>query len=591
MAINVKDKLVTVESLGIAYSTEQGARQEADQALSTRIDNIVAPDGDPSLTEVSDARVSGSTTHNTLKARLDADQAAVGTEIAELKADLGDLSDISTWSSDIELLDDYSAGGAKGTVGSSISYTTSTSYAHCSVDCSLAKEWRITTRRSNSTGYPNYIIETDASNVITAVHSGIADTSAGDTYTYTITALDTSKKIHVNVYRGGGQAGYIATIECKMANIALAIKGNSTKLVGHSERIESVEADVVSLQEQIENPYAELEKGLLDTARKKVLSYNRASGKKLINFAFMTDLHYNNYGATPTYPKDSLRLFAQMCNEGYVDFAAFGGDMYSDYNLSHDEAIETIRPVLDVFGTIKPPLYITKGNHECNGKYVPLWTGGTPDWNTYHYFVVGENGREYTEITENEYVEGMELHYSLETGTSYDSHTRFSVNDTLSDWENSMLSQARVSDKHTNNPSGDYFYVDYPNEKVRVVILNCYESSRTTARGLEQLVLTNGVKLGIYPNQIDWIENDVLNIENKSEWYILFIGHLHPTQNNGELLYSLIADYIDDGGNVLGILHGHQHKDSYYTTGVIEGQTDPFINIIGCDAGHAKQAL
>lgn len=89
MAINVKDKLVTVESLGIAYSTEQGARQEADQALSTRIDNIVAPDGDPSLTEVSDARVSGSTTHNTLKARLDADQAAVGTEIAELKADLG----------------------------------------------------------------------------------------------------------------------------------------------------------------------------------------------------------------------------------------------------------------------------------------------------------------------------------------------------------------------------------------------------------------------------------------------------------------------------------------------------------------------
>ena len=89
MAINVKDKLVTLESLGVAYSAEQDAREEADQALSTRIDNIVAPDGDPSLTEVSDARVSGSTTHNTLKARLDADQAAVGTEISAIKADLG----------------------------------------------------------------------------------------------------------------------------------------------------------------------------------------------------------------------------------------------------------------------------------------------------------------------------------------------------------------------------------------------------------------------------------------------------------------------------------------------------------------------
>lgn len=88
MAINVKDKLVTLESLGVAYSTEQDAREEADQALSTRIDNIVAPEGDPSLTEVSDARVSGSTTYPTLKARLDADKAAIGTDIDELKADL-----------------------------------------------------------------------------------------------------------------------------------------------------------------------------------------------------------------------------------------------------------------------------------------------------------------------------------------------------------------------------------------------------------------------------------------------------------------------------------------------------------------------
>lgn len=92
MAINVKDKLVTLESLGVAYSAEQDAREEADQALSTRIDNIVAPEGDPSLTEVSDARVSGSTTHNTLKARLDADKSAIETEISQLSADLAPLT-------------------------------------------------------------------------------------------------------------------------------------------------------------------------------------------------------------------------------------------------------------------------------------------------------------------------------------------------------------------------------------------------------------------------------------------------------------------------------------------------------------------
>ena len=96
MAINVKDKLVTLESLGVAYSTEQDAREEADQALSTRIDNIVAPEGDPSLTEVSDARVSGSTTYPTLKARLDADKAAIGTDIDGLKSNLGNIANLDT---------------------------------------------------------------------------------------------------------------------------------------------------------------------------------------------------------------------------------------------------------------------------------------------------------------------------------------------------------------------------------------------------------------------------------------------------------------------------------------------------------------
>lgn len=108
MAINVKDKLVTLESLGVAYSAEQDAREEADQALSTRIDNIVAPDGDPSLTEVSDARVSGSTTYNTLKARLDADKAAIGTEISQLSADLDDnVNDLKTTINNLEYNDTF----------------------------------------------------------------------------------------------------------------------------------------------------------------------------------------------------------------------------------------------------------------------------------------------------------------------------------------------------------------------------------------------------------------------------------------------------------------------------------------------------
>lgn len=59
-------------------------------ALETRIDNIVAPSGDPSLTEVSDARVGAdSAVYSTLKGRIDG-------EVNELNERMGDLSDLET---------------------------------------------------------------------------------------------------------------------------------------------------------------------------------------------------------------------------------------------------------------------------------------------------------------------------------------------------------------------------------------------------------------------------------------------------------------------------------------------------------------
>lgn len=146
MAINVKDKLVTLESLGVAYSTEQDAREEADQALSTRIDNIVAPEGDPSLTEVSDARVSGSTTYPTLKARLDADKAAIGTDIDELKADLeenvaglnGALNDITG-----NQIIDFSDSALKQYINTNVSVGAEISWDSPSTSLSTNIKWAV----------------------------------------------------------------------------------------------------------------------------------------------------------------------------------------------------------------------------------------------------------------------------------------------------------------------------------------------------------------------------------------------------------------------------------------------------------------
>lgn len=91
--MKVKDKLVNVESLGGVFHIEAEARKDADNALSARINNIIAPDGDPSLTEITDARVSGQTTYNTLKSRLDAENEAINSKADVIKNDSYTLSE------------------------------------------------------------------------------------------------------------------------------------------------------------------------------------------------------------------------------------------------------------------------------------------------------------------------------------------------------------------------------------------------------------------------------------------------------------------------------------------------------------------
>lgn len=66
-------------------------------ALETRIDNIVAPSGDPSLTEVSDARVGAdSTVYSTLKGRIDGEIDELNERLDDVKSALTDTENIIT---------------------------------------------------------------------------------------------------------------------------------------------------------------------------------------------------------------------------------------------------------------------------------------------------------------------------------------------------------------------------------------------------------------------------------------------------------------------------------------------------------------
>ena len=136
--------------------------------------------------------------------------------------------------------------------------------------------------------------------------------------------------------------------------------------------------------------------------------------------------------------------------------------------------------------------------------------------------------------------------------------------------------------KNPADPYGDYCYFDMTDEKVRVVVLNGFNSSMELANGLERQVIGDA--------QLSWVTNTALNVPDITDWCVLFITHLHPTEyldngtvkGNGIAFYNAIEAFINNGGNVLGILHGHQHADTYYTK--LETRSWK-INFIGVNKG------
>lgn len=168
----------------------------------------------------------------------------------------------------------------------------------------------------------------------------------------------------------------------------------------------------------------------IDSAREKVLSYNAED--KFINFAFITDVHTRGKEDLGRYSEPCLEHFVSLCNERYCDFAAFGGDLYSAYGATWKDAVKLMPESLKYFNRIEIPVFMTKGNHDRNGK-----------------------------LTQEETISCTQYHLLCETHTG-DADVHFNPED----------------------PYGNYYYADFQLEKVRVIILNYFDASYLQKAGV-----------------------------------------------------------------------------------------------------------
>lgn len=135
--------------------------------------------------------------------------------------------------------------------------------------------------------------------------------------------------------------------------------------------------------------------------------------------------------------------------------------------------------------------------------------------------------------------------------------------------------------------SGSYFYVNYPNNKIRVIVLDCYDVS-------EKHDNDYNFKAGYRQNQLEWLVNTALQVND--DWEVVVLTHQIPvygfpenmTVVNSDKLIQILESFVNgtsvhvtaedtvfnDGtftlnlqtnftkkGTIIAVLAGHNHVD------------------------------
>lgn len=343
----------------------------------------------------------------------------------------------------------------------------------------------------------------------------------------------------------------------------------------------ATEKTIVPIQDQIDalrengTDSASIKKGkeMLDSIRPIIIGYNDTN--KFLNFSWCTDVHTNGVYAYNDYvAMNNIRVFALLNDEKWLDFAAFGGDLYSSYGLTREEALAEIDNSMQIMRPSPIPFYMVKGNHELNTKTLHVADPNNLDWNNVTYYIIDpSNIKEYIEITESQWDGVQRLYYGNADPESFI---------TRSQWY--MIFQNHV-EGHFNesDPYGGYFYKDFDVEKVRIIVLNCYDTDREgySFKGEQvKFIAENALNFSDKPDRADWgVLFFVHNFYSASEVQSVLSGDT-PEMYNAMTAFasgtdynqiignvSITANFSEQGaGKIIAVIHGHQHADTYDNT-------------------------
>ncbi|CAM4481433.1 3',5'-cyclic AMP phosphodiesterase CpdA [Paenibacillus endophyticus] len=261
-----------------------------------------------------------------------------------------------------------------------------------------------------------------------------------------------------------------------------------------------------------------------------------------LNFVFITDLHHRKGGNMLR----SATMIQQVASLLPLDFIVCGGDI--SINGPKSEVIAAQKEIVEALAASDAPLLMVKGNHDDNSIY------------------------------------DYELHSGSAANVVYPDESR-------------GITLAPVQGKakfNRNHPSGLYYYMDFPDKKTRVIVLDCTDIPYThTDNGT--LTYNGQWDYAFSNSQMNWLADEALALVGKAGWRVLLASHIAITQDGifgadhsvrngsalwgivkafregncfsseggeGDFTYQVAADFSEQGkGTVLSCLFGHVHHD------------------------------
>lgn len=417
-----------------------------------------------------------------------------------------ELSNALSFTTEVVQLDtitDSSAeyGGLKGAIGATLEIASTSIYKYLIIDINGATQYKVTTQMSTSTSYPNYAFALDSNNVILQTY-GENETYVARQASFEVTDIPKEAVKMAFLNNCGSSGNGKLTVIPYQTVYSFANLNVGGGLVGGTATTNGIKAQ-------------------LDIKRPVIIDRN--SSKKYLNVVHITDTHLEEENQTGLV---DILTANQLASEGWIDLVVHGGDVFNSYasgstngsqGITKAQALARIDDCLSNLKDVKCPVYIARGNHDVNGKYMP----GYPDSTT------------------------------VDTAQII-SQTAFN-----------LVAQRGLR----GTVDGEFrcsFYRDFTDEKVRVILLDSYATDTQSATATKEVMQFLADALTLESGKRNY--SVVVFCHTLASALLTYYSPLFLAFKNGTTFsdskYGVDADYTAQGaGSFIGTICGHSHGE------------------------------